>query len=332
MARPYYVFSSGTLRRKQNTLYLENEAGKKPIPVEDIDSLYVFGELTVNSKLLTFLAQKGVPVHFFDYYENYTGTYSPREQLVSGQLTVKQVEHYLSGKQRLKIAQEIVAAAIDNLLRVLKYYKNRVDAPDELERIILDIETDRDGIALAANPMQLMAIEGRTRDRYYQSFNSILKLDEPFERRVRRPPNNPVNALISFGNVMLYSTALSEIYRTQLNPTVSYLHEPGQRRFSLSLDLAEIFKPVIVDRVIFKLINNQMLKENDFEGKLKGCYLKDSGRKAFVGQYEERLNQTIEHRSLKRKVSYRRLIRLECYKLIKHLLREQPYEGFRMWW
>ena len=67
MARPYYVFSSGTLRRKQNTLYLENEAGKKPIPIEDVDALYVFGELTINTKLLGFLAQKGVPVHFFDY-------------------------------------------------------------------------------------------------------------------------------------------------------------------------------------------------------------------------------------------------------------------------
>lgn len=332
MARPYYIFTSGTLRREQNTLYLENEEGKRPIPVEDVDSLFVFGEVSLNTKLLTFLAQNGIPVHFFDYYENYTGTYYPREQLVSGFLLVQQVEHYLDAKKRMAIAREFVAAAIDNLLRNLKYYKNRTDEGEKLEAIIADIEADQKQIDSAEDTLQLMSIEGRVRDRYYQSFNVIVQLDEPFRKRVKRPPDNPINALISFGNALLYRTVLSEIYRTQLVPTVSYLHEPGERRFSLSLDIAEIFKPLLVDRTIFKLVNNRMVQEDDFERELNYCYLQDSGRKTFVQQWEERLSQTIEHRELKRPVSYRRLIRLECYKLIKHLLGEEAYEGFRMWW
>lgn len=180
-----------------------------------------------------------------------------------------------------------------------------------------------------------MAIEGRIRDKYYQSFNLILKLDDPFgafTKRERCPPTNPINALISFGNSLLYATTLSEIYRTQLNPTVSFLHEPGARRYSLSLDLSEIFKPIIVDRTIFKLVNERMLKLDDFDRDLNYCYLREPGRKKFVQEYESRLQQTIEHRRLKKHVSYRHLIRLECYKLVKHIVGEEPYEGFRMWW
>ena len=332
MARSYYIFKSGALRREQNTVYLENEEGKRPIPVEDIDALYIFGEITLNTKLLDFLDQKSVPIHFFDYYRNYSGSYWPRQPVQSGFLLVHQVEHYTNAKKRLILAQEIVRAATDNILRNLKYYKNRVTGLDEL---IIKIEADQQVIALAKDTLELMSIEGRIRERYYQSFNVILNLEEPFGlfiKREKRPPTNPLNALISFGNSLLYAAVLSEIYRTQLNPTVSFLHEPGERRFSLSLDISEIFKPLLVDRTIFKLINNKMLSESDFEQDLNYCYLKEGGRKTFVQQWEERLSKTIEHRKLRKHVSYRRLIRLECYKLVKHLLGDEPYEGFRMWW
>ena len=100
------------------------------------------------------------------------------------------------------------------------------------------------------------------RERYYQAWRHILSDGWTFERRVRRPPDNEVNALISFGNSLLYTVCLGEIYRTQLTPTISYLHEPGARRFSLALDLSEIFKPLIVDRAIFRLLNTGQLKDS----------------------------------------------------------------------
>ena len=100
----------------------------------------------------------------------------------------------------------------------------------------------------------------------------------------------------------------------------------------MSLDVSEIFKPIIVDRIIFKLINSNMLSDSDFEKDLNYCYLKESGRKTFTKEYDNKLNQTIKHRDLERKVSYQRLIRLENYKLIKHVTGEKDYEGFRIWW
>ena len=141
-----------------------------------------------------------------------------------------------------------------------------------------------------------------------------------------------VNALISYLNMLTYSACLSEIYVSQLNPTVSYLHSNSERRFSLSLDIAEIFKPLIVDRLIFSLINRKIITEKDFENGSNGNYLKQTGQQKVLRQFDERLNKTIRHRELKRNVSYRKLMRFECSKLIKHLMSDKEYEPFKIWW
>ena len=322
------------MRRHQNTVYLEteNEEGKivkKPIPIEDVESFYFYGEIDLNTKLLNFLTQQHVPAHVFNYYGYYAGTYYPREYLNSGFLLVKQVEHYQDATKRMQIARELVKGAVYNILRNLKYYASR---NKDVQEWIDAIEKEATGIEDTQTTSELMGVEGRIRQHYYQSFNVILNTEMAFEKRVRRPPDNPINALISFGNSMMYSATVTEIYRTQLNPTISYLHEPGERRFSLSLDLAEIFKPVIVDRLIFKLVNNGQLNESDFDQQLDYCYLKEDGRKLFLKEFDDRLNTTIQHRRLKRHVSYRRLVRLECYKIIKHLMDMETYEGFKAWW
>ena len=131
---------------------------------------------------------------------------------------------------------------------------------------------------------------------------------------------------------MMYTTVLGEIYKTQLDPTISYLHQPSTKRFSLSLDIAEIFKPLIVDSVIFSMVNKKMLTAKDFDIEHEICYLNEEGKKKFIREYENKLNTTISHRVLKRKVSYRYLIRLECYKLIKLMIEGQEYKPLKAWW
>lgn len=331
MARNYYITQPGRLRRKDNTLYLEPlEASRIPIPVEDIDALYLYGELDMNTKLLNFLAQKHIPFHVFNYYGYYSGSYYPREYLNSGSLLVKQVQHYEKREKRMQLAREFVASAVFNILKILRYHTNRgkncASQIAEIEKIAAESRS-------AKHTNELMGYEGHIRDTYYAAFNTILTLKTPFEKRMRRPPDNPINAAISFGDSMMYAACLTEIYRTQLNPTISFLHEPGDRRFSLSLDLAEIFKPLIVDRIIFRLFNRGQLNESKhFETEVGACYLNEKGRKLFIGAFDEQLKQTIAHRKLKRKVSYQRLIRLECYKLIKHFVEMEPYQALRPWW
>jgi len=329
LARNYYILSSGRLRREQNTVYFENINEKKAIPINDVYAIYAYGELDLNTKLLDFLTQHKVPIHFFNYYGFYSGSYYPREHLQSGFLLVKQVEHYIDKKKRIEIAREIVDSTSHNILRNLRYYRKR---GKEVDRYIVGIESLRREIGNAGLIQELMSVEGRIRSQYYASFNAILREGFQLMKRVKRPPDNMVNCLISFGNSLLYATTLSEIYNTQLNPTISYLHEPSERRFSLSLDLSELFKPPIVDRIIFSLINNRLIKPKHFLKELNYCYLKEKGKRIFIKEYDEKLKTTVKHKTLKRKVSYQRLIRLECYKLVKHLIGEKPYKGFKVWW
>jgi len=241
----------------------------------------------------------------------------------------KQVRHYANRRLRLKIAREFVHAAMHNILRNLRYYGTR---GVELEEQTEGVQAEMLRLEAVNSIDELMGCEGRARAAYYQGFARILRHDVEFTKRVRRPPDNIVNALISFTNGLVYSAALTQIYRTQLDPTISFLHEPGARRFSLALDLAEVFKPILADRLIFKLLNNRQLGERDFAQDLNCCYLNERGRKTVLKEWDARLQKTIEHRRLKRKVSYERLIRLECYKLIKHLTNVEPYAGFRAWW
>ena len=330
MKQNYYIFNNGRLKRQDNTIFFEKEDGSKSvIPIENTESLYAFGEIDFNTKLFNYLAQKGIPVHVFNYYGYYSGSYYPREYLNSGQLLVKQVNHYTSGQKRLVLAKAFIEAASFNILKNLRYYGNRGKGVDEY---INTIEGFRAQIEKTEAVDELMGIEGNIRNTYYKAWPIIIDQEIEFERRVKQPPDNMTNALISYLNSMVYTTCLSEIYHTQLSPLISYLHEPGERRFSLSLDLAEVFKPILSDRTIFTILNRQQVTEKDFETEVNCCYLNEKGRKTVVKEYDERLKTMINHKKLERQVSYRYLIRLECYKLVKHLIGEQEYEGFKIWW
>lgn len=331
MKKTIYIFSSGELHRKQNTLYFESEEGKKKyIPVENTKEIMIFGEVSINKKLLEFLSQQEVTLLFFNHYGYYVGSFYPREHYNSGYMLLKQCQFYLDEERRIHLARKFVTGAILNIKRVLSYYQNR---GAELSSAIDKIESLEDGLSFLKNINELMAIEGNIRDIYYQCFDKIINNEDfQFGERSRRPPRNRLNALISFGNSMVYTTVLSEIYKTHLDPRIGFLHTTNFRRFTLNLDVAEIFKPIIADRVIFYLLNKGMLKHSHFMKALAGISLKDKGRAVFIEEMEKRFNTTILHRNIGRKVSYRRLMRLELYKLEKHFLEEKEYEPFVAHW
>jgi CRISPR-associated protein Cas1 len=330
MKRTIYIFSDGELKRKENTLYFETEEGKKYIPVENTSDIFIFGEVTINKRLLEFLTESEVVLHFFNYYGYYVGSFYPREHMNSGYMILKQAEHYLDETKRVALARKFVNGGVENIKKVLTYYQNR---GKNLEGFIEKINSLSESLPGCNSTDELMAIEGNIREQYYYAFDRILDNEHfIFEGRTRRPPKNRLNALISFGNSILYTICLSEIYHTHLDPRIGFLHATNFRRFSLNLDVAEVFKPVIVDRVIFTLVNKGTLKPQHFEQKLDGIVLNEKGRELFVREMDERLKTTFEHKSLARHVSYRQLIRLELYKIEKHLIGDEEYKPFITGW
>lgn len=335
MKKAYYLFNPGRMSRKDNTLKFQAVSTdgqfEKPryLPVAGVSALYIFGSIDTNSALYNFLGRQHIPVHFFDYYKHYTGSFSPKEYLLAGKMLVAQADAYRSKKKRLSIAYALMDGATINMLKTLRYYNNRGRT---LQHQIQAIEELRASLPEANNISQIMGIEGNCRQVYYSAFEAIVP-NYAWEGRRKRPPKNELNALVSFGNSMCYTVCLDAIYNSQLNPTISFLHEPGFRRYSLALDISEIFKPILVDRLIFRLCNRRELRSEHFDFIDDACFLSESGRKVFVRAWEEKLSQSILHRSLRREVSYRHLVRLECYKIAKYLIgMESQYEPFKIWW
>ncbi|MGN2370738.1 type I-B CRISPR-associated endonuclease Cas1b [Clostridium cagae] len=327
MGKDYYVFSPGRIKRKENTIYFINQENeKRGIPIESIERIHFFSEIDLNSKFINYISQYDIILNFYNYYGYYSGSYYPRKKNVSGFLLVEQAIAYKDNYERLFFAKSFIDSAIHHILRNMRNY------PSIPSEYYAKIATERKKMLNSKNVQELMGAEGRVRKLYYECFKYILKNDFGFKNRNRRPPKDPLNALISFGNGVMYTAILSEVYQTQLDSTISYLHEPSTKRFSLILDISEIFKPLIVDSIIFSLINNRRINNSDFDIEEGVCFLNEKGKKKFLTEFEKKMSTSIKHRKLNRSVSYRQFIKLEAYKIIKHLIKDEKYIPLKAWW
>jgi len=326
----YHIFSDGRVERHNDTVRLVTEDGeKKYLPIENAEALFLHGQIDFNTRIVSFLDDHGVAMHVFGWNDYYSGSIMPERGQTSGQTVVEQVRAYDDPTQRTELAREIVRGSIHNMRANVSYYDNR---GYDLDSTLDALDRRREEIQSAASVEEAMGVEASARRAYYAIFDQILPDGFVFGGRKYNPPNNKVNSLISFGNSLVYANIVSAIRATALDPTISYLHEPGERRYSLALDLADLFKPVLTDRVVFRLVNRGQLSDDDFDSEMNSCLLTETGRETFSKEFEQTLNRTIEHPNLNRKVSYQYLLRVEAYKLKKHLLTGEPYDPFERWW
>lgn len=319
MKKDYYIFTSGELKQQNYNLVLIGTDGtKKVIPIESISNLFVYSVLHLNTTLFEYLGQIDINIHFFDYYSNYKGSFISKNAQHSGNTHVKQAQCYLDDNKRLYLAKEFVRGAMFGIHKNMQDY-NIVSQYDEY---IKKLDS-------CSNVSEVMGVEGTFRKKYYDAFDYMFNRYK-FEKRTKQPPKNEINALISFGNSMMYSYCLNAIKQTYLNSTISFLHEAGDRRHSLCLDISEIFKVNIVDKVILKVINKNIIKDEHFNKEDTFCYLNDKGRKIFVREMEDKLNSTFFHRKINKNTSYKNLIKLECYKLCKHILDDEVYVALKL--
>ncbi|TCK98662.1 CRISPR-associated protein Cas1 [Natranaerovirga hydrolytica] len=331
MGKTKYIFSVGELKRQDNSLCYRKEgtyASPNHIPIEQIRELYLMNEVSINTKLLDYLSRMGIVVHFFNYYGHYSGTFYPKEYLISGKLKINQAIAY-TDPRRYQIAKAIVNGIAINMREVLYHYYRH---DKKMLKDFLDYCQSVESLLEKQNHIKhILRVEGSLWARFYETFKHFLKEDFIMSKRVKRPPDNPINALISFGNSMLYTKTITMIYHTHLDQSISYLHEPSESRFSLSLDLSEVFKPIIVYKTIFELVNNKkILLAKHFDKKLNYCLLNEQGKQIFIKAFEERLAKTFKHPVLNRNVSLETAIKLDGYKLIKYLMEDKPFEPFQL--
>lgn len=328
IGKTYHLIQNGVLNKKDFSLIFENEEEKHDIPVEIVEQMNVYGEITISSSALRIICDKNIKLMIFDKFGNTMCSFSPEKHLHSGLVLLKQVELYLDAQRRLEMAKSFEISGLHNMISNLKYYRKK-------QKIDLDNEiTELTGIKQKMNEAkgidEIMLAEARARQIYYQSFNSFIKQKEfRFEKRTKRPPKDEINALISFGNTLLYGVCLHSISKSSMDPRVGVVHATNRRSNSLDLDFADLFKPVIVDRLIFSLINLMQLKVSDHfkENDDGGVYLNEEGKRIFVKSFEEKMDSviTIDNKP----VNYRQLIEKEIFSFQKHLIQGAAYKPYK---
>jgi len=331
MPKPnHHIFADGELSRNEGTLRIDTlEGDTEYLPVESVDALYLHGQIGFNTRALGLLNEHGVTLHVFGWKDYYRGSYLPKRGQVSGNTVVEQVRAYDDPERRLQIAHDIIRASIHNMRSNLNYYDGR---RGDFSAAVGELQTLKQSVESTTDIDELRSVEGNARKLYYRCFDRILRDPFNLSGREYNPPTNEANAAVSFLNGMVYTTCVSAIRKTALDPTIGYVHAPGERRFTLSLDIADIFKPILADRVLFRVVNRRQLSVDDFEDELDGCLLTEEGRKTVLAEYENTLDETVEHPRLDRKVSYKTLVQTDVYSLKKNVLTGEPYHATERWW
>jgi CRISPR-associated protein Cas1 len=315
----YYLTKNGKIEREGNTIYFIGEDFKKHLPVMNVSDLIISGKVSISSWALDYLSKLGIVVHFISDDYSYLSTLMPSLKNEHGEITVKQVMNYIDQKNRLFIASEMVKGIKNNIIKNIKHYEGE-DLNESIKKIM--------NINVSSSTVEgLRGIEGNIWSIYYSTFPLIFKNIQSFERKFNPPPD-PLNALISYGNAVLYSVSLTSIKLSGLNPSISFLHEPSDRSFSLALDIADIFKPVIVERTISTIVNKNIIKEDHFTFRENGCYLNDDGKKIFLEYMKNKLESTIKVKN--KYFSYQNLILEEAYKLKRHIEGKDKYSSFKV--
>ncbi len=327
--RSVHLLSDGILRQRDYTLLLDAEDGNYDIPAENTDCINVFSNVVFDSGFLLSAAAHGIVVNLFDRQGHLRGRFLPNVPLTGLPITREQLAAYHDAAHRLSLARAFVLGALHNLRLNIRYYnKNKPDALyDETLDALRGLEREIKG---RPDYQSLLLLEARVRGAYYRCFDRFLaESGFRFEKRSRRPPRNEVNALLSFGNTVLYSYLATEISKTALDVRVGFLHATNRRMESLNLDLAELFKPLLVDRTVFRLINRKQLRpDRHFERLEDGAvWLNAEGKRLFLEKFHDKLHSRVtDHDQSK---SYVQLMTEEVHKLARHFRNGEPYKPFK---
>lgn len=325
----YHIINNGILTKHDYTILFENEDGKKYIPVEASKSINVYSNVIFSGNFFEFMNRERLSVNLFDKYGNRVGSFVPESCSSSGTTMLKQAALYMDINKRLQIARAFEIGAMHNIRSNLRYYQKQKkstrlnDGIEEISNIIKEFNEIQ-------KMEDMLLIEARARQGYYQLFNEIIAVEDfKFTTRSRRPPQDPLNALISFGNTYLYNRVATEINKTSLDIRIGFVHSTNNCSQSLNLDIAEIFKPIIVDRTIFTLINKRMISTQQHFQTLDGggIYLNADGKRLFLNALDDKMYQ--KQTEGNKSINYDARIREEVSKIFQQVYYDKKYKPYK---
>jgi CRISPR-associated protein Cas1 len=315
-----FVSRDVMLKRRENTLSIHVNNTCKSFPIESIRHIVLLAESQLNSKLLCLCGKHATRISIFDYYGYFKGAFEPINANPSGKVKLAQAKVLMDDQRRMPLAREIVHAAGHNMRANLQYYLYRGNTA--LESYVAQMNTLMSRITHCNDTATLMGIEGNLHQWYYTAWAHIDPALE-FGKRIRRPPNNPVNCLISFLNQLVYTVVRHETFKTHLEETFSLLHSPGTGRASLSLDLSEPFKPLLADMLIFRFYRKSMVRHTWFDQQDGVCLLSELGRKHVAEHFALRLEEKYQGKT------FREWIYREALNIERHIMDVAEYNAFK---
>lgn len=295
------------LNRHENALVVTSTAGRKAIPLNGIKHVVCMGDGSISIRLLKDMGRRGIRFSILDAGGRFLGAFEPEDETPSGRVRIGQARLFLDEPERLRIAKAIVQAQANSMRGLLLRYRR--NGTSGLEDSIEGIESAFAVIERAGTHEELMGAEGLARAFLHDSFARVCP-DAKLDRRIRRPPPDPVNCLMSFFNTLLYSACASELAKTHLDRSVSFLHAPGTGRRSLSIDMAETFRPVLSDALILSVFRRSQVDESWWNRTPGVCLLSEKGRIKTTERFWARIEERSGAETLRNAI-YRQCMSLE---------------------
>lgn len=324
--RSHFILNAGRLRRQDNNIVFDKYdeegqvAGSKLLPINAIDEIYLLAKVDVDTYSMAFLADNNILLHVFSPYQSFRGNFFPNTSNAvnkSGFVLLQQLRAFDNAKTRLYLAMQVTRGQMLNGARNCEKYGTGFDVAPYIA-----------ALEKAQSIAEVMAAEGGFKKAYYAQWNNIVNDRRSFGFTVRskRPPADKINSFISYVNTRVYNVCLSEIYKTELDPRIGFLHEPNYKALSLHLDLAEIFKPILGDSLIFAMLNKKEITAKDFKT--------DAGRIRFTNEAIQKIEMKMIGKLTdsvtlgKQKLTWRQIIRREANQIKKTVCEGLAYEPF----
>ncbi len=292
------------------------------VPLIKVSQVVVSGDVTLTTPALHTLLEMGIEVCFLSMYGHFRGRLSP-PVAKNALLRREQYRAHADQERALKLAQVCVTGKLENM-RTMLLRANRSLQDGEVAEATVAIRNMIHQVPQSMKIGSLLGIEGNGSAAYFGVFGKLLRDLMTFVRRRRRPPTDPVNAMLSLGYTLLLHQVSSAVQIVGLDPYVGFLHQPRYGRPALVLDLMEEFRPIIADSVVLNIVNHRILSNQDFHEELGVVHLKPEARKTFYAKFEERLQEELQHPYFGYRTSYRRCMELQVRLLGKWLTGEIP--------